>query len=65
MGVLEFILVVQVDNYIYCVEKERTDEFEDFLQTKFTVGELERDNFSVIGCEIQTLDDKSISMNQK
>lgn len=51
-GNLVFILVAQVDNYVYAGIEAEIVSFEKFLQDRFRVGALDRGRFEVMGCEI-------------
>lgn len=45
-GELNFVLVTQVENYIDAVNEMEMLEFEAFLQKRFGVGALDRNNFN-------------------
>eukprot|EP00171_Calliarthron_tuberculosum_P023568 IDg23568t1 len=62
---LIFMLVSQVDNYIYCGEQAEMCKFEVMLEGKFHVGERTRRKFTVYGCEISQHRDKSITVTQR
>lgn len=49
-NMLSFLLVTQVDNYIYCGTSSETSSFEKFIRAEFRVGELEHSKFSLYGC---------------
>jgi len=63
-GQLKFIMVAQVDNYIYAGDKSNLEKFEAFLHEEFDVGELERQSFNVFGCEINQAENYSITITQ-
>lgn len=62
---LSFILVAQVDNYVYAGEHDELIAFEQFLQKRFEVGTLDRHHFSVLGCEIHETHTGSITLHQR
>lgn len=62
---LAFTLVVQVDNYLYCGTDEELAKFDNFLQSQFKIGSLERDSFPVLGCELTQDANGSITITQK
>lgn len=62
---LDFLLVVQVDNYLYCGTQQELARFEQFLQAHFKIGSLERDQFPVLGCELIQASDGTIDITQK
>lgn len=64
-GKLDFILAVQVDNYLYSGTPKELTRFESFLQTHFKIGSLERTTFPVLGCELQQSHDHSIQITQQ
>lgn len=64
-GNLVFLLVTQVDNYIYCGLEQEITEFESFLRAEFDVGELDRKEFTVMGCEIVQDETKTIALTQQ
>lgn len=59
---LDFILVAQVDNYLYCGSSEMMVFFETFFQKKFDVGEPNRNTFLAPGCKIDKLLDGFITV---
>jgi len=61
---LSFVMVSQVDNYIYCGTPEELDAFEAFLTSEFQVGELKRNNYDVMGCEIRRTKDGQCQITQ-
>lgn len=61
-GNLDFVLVVQVDNYLYCGEELELSRFEDFLQGHFKMGSLELDAFPFLGCELVQMPDCTITI---
>ena len=61
---LDFVLVVQVDNYIYSGTAQSIASFESFLNNKFHIGELKHKSFKLYGSEITQLDDGSITLTQ-
>jgi len=63
-GQLVFVMVAQVDNYIYAGDPSHLEKFESFLHKEFDVGELERQSFKVFGCEINQIEDRSITISQ-
>lgn len=63
-GILDFVLVVQVDDYLYGGTPERMESFEGFLKDTFTVSKLARSNLSLMGCDITQHSDYSITLSQ-
>lgn len=63
-GILEFVLVVQVDDYLYGGTPERMEAFERFLKDTFTVSKLARSNLSLMGCDITQQSYYSITLSQ-
>ncbi len=61
-GDLCFVLICQVDNYVYAGESKHVKEFEKFLQSEFDVGELCRNSFMVYGSEFCQHSDKSVTL---
>ncbi len=64
-GELCFVLICQVDNYIYAGRPDQIVAFKAFLQTEFEVGELCRQQFNVYGCEFDQHKDKSVTITQQ
>ena len=64
-GLLDFILAVQVDDYIYCGRPDRLNDFESFLSSRFDVGKFGRKKLSLMGCEILQDNDFSIHLSQE
>lgn len=64
-GDLDFLLVVQVDNYLYCGDEAELANFEKFLQAHFRIGSLAQDSYLVLGCELVQANDGSIRIMQK
>lgn len=64
-GSLNFILAVQVDDYLYCGTLSRLDEFEKFLSERFDVGKFARHKLSLMGCEIWLDENYSIHLSQE
>lgn len=64
-GILAFVLVAQVDNYIYAGMDAQMRSFESFLQNRFLVGALDRRCFSVMGCELNQNVDGTIILTQQ
>ncbi len=64
-GALSFVLVAQVDNYVYAGTPSEITAFESFLQEEFHVGELEHGRFVVYGCEIEQHTDMSATVRQR
>ena len=62
---LVFLLVTQVDNYIYCGTNDEIKRFENFLQAEFDIGELKHKSFTLYGCEIHQSTDMSITLSQQ
>lgn len=63
-GNLDFVLAVQVDDYLYGGTSTRMEAFEAFLEKTFEVSKLARNNLSVMGCDITQRDDHSITLSQ-
>lgn len=63
-GGLVFLLVTQVDNYVYTGTPSEITAYEKFLQKEFEVGELERGTFSIHGCEINQHEDFLVAITQ-
>ncbi len=63
-GDLCFVLICQVDNYVYAGETKQIREFEKFLQSEFDVGELCHNSFMVYGSEFCQHSDKSVTLTQ-
>ncbi len=63
-GNLVFVLICQVDNYIYAGEPHEMFAFERFLQEEFDVGELRHNDFTVYGCEFVQHENKSVTLAQ-
>jgi len=63
-GNLSFLMVAQVDNYIYAGDQDNLKKFETFLHSEFDVGELEHESFKVFGCEINQMENYSITITQ-
>lgn len=63
-GQLVFLLVTQVDNYIYGGQESEIYSFEKFLQQEFHIGELDRGTFAAMGAEIVQRVDHSIRLTQ-
>lgn len=61
---LTFLLVAQVDNYIYAGDEREMTSFESFLQNRFRVGALDRASFDVMGCELTQSPDGSVTLRQ-
>lgn len=57
--VLEFFLVTQVHNYLYCGYPEITTAFVSFVQKAFKVCKLNHRTFPVMSCKIDQLPDDS------
>lgn len=64
-GILQFMLVVQVDNYLYTGTDRELSLFETFLQGQFKIVSLECDSFPVLGCQLTQHEDKSITITQQ
>lgn len=64
-GRLDFVLAVQVDDYLYAGTSARMKAFEDFLHSTFDVGKFARRSLSLMGCEISQSADYSITLSQK
>lgn len=64
-GQLDFILVFQVDIYLYSGTNIELTRFENFLRSYFKIGTLERESFSVLGCELAQEKDGSITISQE
>lgn len=62
---LAFILVTQVDNYIYSGSETEVSSFEKFLQSRFNVGTLDRNQFRVLGCELEQQVNGTVVLSQK
>ena len=60
---LAFLLVTQVDNYIYTGRRDIVKRFEIFMQKRFTMGECLHNNFSVYDCDISQ-NSKGIRVSQ-
>ena len=52
---LKFLLVIQVDNYIYTGAPKEMQTFEEFLQNEFQVDELKQDSFSIFGSKLNKM----------
>lgn len=65
IDMLAFVLVAQVDNYIYAGPKEELQSFEGFLPRRFRIGALDRKDFAVMGCEILQTAEGSIVLTQR
>ena len=63
-GSLDFVLAVQVDNYMYAGTRARIDAFESFLSSRFDVGTFERGTLSLMGCTITQDPDSSVHLTQ-
>eukprot|EP00171_Calliarthron_tuberculosum_P003113 IDg3113t1 len=61
---LIFVVLIQVDNYIYAGIETEISSFEHSLCAEFDVGEEEHGNFLVYGCEIEQSYEFSITMTQ-
>ena len=61
---LTFLLVTQVDNYIYTGTENEISSFESFLQDHFKVGTLEKTNLNVMGTEITQSPSGTITLTQ-
>lgn len=59
-----FILVAQVDNYIYAGTETEIYSFETFLQERFKIGTIEKGLLNVMGTEISQAKDGTISLTQ-
>eukprot|EP00171_Calliarthron_tuberculosum_P022319 IDg22319t1 len=64
-GKLSFILISQVDNYVYSGEPSEMRQFEHFLTARFHVGERMHNNFTVYGCELSRHSDYSLTVTQR
>lgn len=51
-GLLNFILVTQVDNYVYAGTHQGIEGFEALLQMEFDISEHKKSNFELFGCEV-------------
>eukprot|EP00171_Calliarthron_tuberculosum_P023073 IDg23073t1 len=63
-GLLCFLLVAQVDNYVYAGNEGRMKRFERLLSAEFAIGELKRGSFGLYGCEISQDATMGITMTQ-
>jgi len=61
---LDFIVVVQVDNYIYAGTESRMADFEKFLRDCFEVGEISRNNFEFYGATVTRLENRTVIIDQ-
>ena len=61
---LDFLVVVQVDNYVYTGTVERMNQFEQYLRAIFDVGECRRNNFNIYGASVSRLTDGTIILSQ-
>lgn len=52
-GKLSFVLVVQVDNYIYAGDEEEVARLKTFLRHNFGVGKLHVHKISEMGFELE------------
>lgn len=65
LGVLEFILAVQVDDYTYSGTPARMQAFEEFLRRTFEISKIARRSLSLMGCTITQDDDFSVTLSQE
>lgn len=63
-GNLDFVLVVQVDNYLDCGTNSELSRFENLLQSHFKIGMLERRTFPVLAFELTQADHNAIAVSQ-
>lgn len=63
-GTLSFILVAQVDNYIFAGDNDEIESFEKFLQDRLPGGALDLQCFSVMGCDIEQYFAGSVALTQ-
>ena len=61
---LAFLVVVQVDNYIYSGTTIWVEKFESFMKRRFHIGECLHGDFEVYGCRVSQTADK-IVVSQK
>eukprot|EP00171_Calliarthron_tuberculosum_P004551 IDg4551t1 len=61
---LSFIVLIQVDNYLYAGTSSEILDFEKSLCATFDVGEQEHSRFFIYGCEVNQSLDHSITMTQ-
>ena len=59
------VVLTQVDNYIYTGEKDAMKGFENYLSSRFQVGEKLRQNYTVYGTEISTDEHGVITLSQE
>lgn len=64
-GKMDFLLAVQVDDYVYTGTDDRMKAFEAFLSSTFEVGTFARGSFSVMGCTITQKEDFSIVVSHE
>lgn len=62
-GNMDFMLAVQVDDYVYTDKDSRMAAFESFLSATFEVGTFDRRSFNVMGCTITQMKDFSITIS--
>jgi len=61
-GMLDFLLVTQVDDYIYTGETAQVEDFEKFLRSEYDVGSLSHKTFNVMGAEVSQDDGFNIRL---
>ena len=62
---LDFLVVVQVDNYVYTGTVQRMENFGLYLKIAFDVGECRQNNFDIYGASVSRLKNGTVVLNQE